>query len=104
MKKIVVMTVSAMFAMGAAQISSAANTFDPETGIKSNFSNSLNHLGAEPKTHTIPSTPDAGKMGGLGNAFGKRDKMPRPGFGNNSIRNIPEYSEGGLGNSFGTQP
>ena len=104
-KKLAVMTASAVFALGAAQVANAANTFDPETGVKSNFSNSLQNADKPAKFHTIPGGTDAGNnAGGLGNAFGKRSKIERPGFGNNSIRNNPDYATGGLGNSFGNQP
>lgn len=93
MKKIAVITMSAMFALGATHVASAANTFDPETGIKTNFS--AVHTD-KIKTHVIPNTPDA--AGGLGNAFGHLPKDQRNGnaFG--------LQGRDTLGNSFGHLP
>ncbi len=54
MKKLAVMTVSAMFALGAAQVASAANSV--ADGIKTNQPNSAN-AAALPKTHAMPAKP-----------------------------------------------
>ncbi len=98
MKKLAVMTVSAMFALGAAQIANAANDVDTD-GNKFNYSNG-NAFGQD--KNNVPGTNN-----GLGNAFGSRDKVERPGTGNNSIRNDYPQNEippNGLGNSFGNTP
>ncbi len=98
MKKFAVMTVSAMFALGAAQIAGAANAVDAD-GVKYNYSNG-NAFGQDKVN--VPGTNN-----GLGNSFGKRDKVERPGMGNNSIRNTYPQNDvppNGLGNSFGNTP
>ncbi len=97
MNKLTAMTVSAMFALGAAQIANAANDIGPD-GVKFNFSNG-NAFGQD--NVNVP-----GENMGLGNAFGSRDKFTD--FDNNSIRNtFPQDFEApnnGLGNSFGPKP
>ncbi len=98
MKKLAVLTVSAIFALGTAQIASAAN--NGLTGDdKQNYSNSYAY------GHDKNNVP--GSNNGMGNAFGQRDKVERPGEGNNSIRNSYPQNDvppNGLGNSFGNTP
>ena len=103
MKKFAVVTLSAMFALGAAQIASAGN--NGLTGAdKQNFSmGGGNAFGFGHDKNKVP-----GENNGFGNAFGQDKIKVEPGMGNNSIRNTypmdPTAPNKGLGNAFGTAP
>ncbi len=91
MKKLALITASAMFALGAAQIATAANALDSD-GNKFNFPNGNAFAFGHDKVK------EPGQNNGLGNAFGHLPKAERNGNAFGLQDRIPN------GNAFGHLP